>query len=123
MPPLRQAEAERSAALHRLVVERDALDAEERRAREEAQRLRGRIAQSEQDLAREQALDADAQAALEQLAQETTGLEAKSARADEELNAAQDRAAETGRHSRRTRPRTGTADRRTGRMERAEKQP
>ncbi len=53
VPPLRHTEAERSAALHRLVVERDALDAEERRAREETQRLRARIGQNEQDLARE----------------------------------------------------------------------
>jgi chromosome segregation protein len=94
VPPLRQAEAERSAALHRLVVERDALDAEERRAREEAQRLRGRIAQSEQDLAREQALDADAQAALARLGDEADGLEAKSARAEEELTEAQSKAAD-----------------------------
>ena len=94
VPPLRQAEAERSAALHRLVVERDALDAEERRAREEAQRLRGRIAQSEQDLAREQALDADAQTALQTLGEESTGLEQQSARADEELIGAQTKAAE-----------------------------
>ena len=96
VPPLRQSEAERSAALHRLVVERDALDAEERRARDEAQRLRGRIAQSEQDLAREQALDTDAQAALEQLVQESTALEGKSARAEQDLTEAQERATEAG---------------------------
>ena len=43
LPPLREMEAEKSAALHRLVVERDALDAEEARAREGAQRIRQRI--------------------------------------------------------------------------------
>ena len=89
MPPLRQAEAERSAALHRLVVERDALDAEERRAREEAQRLRGRIAQSEQDLAREHNLDADAQAALARLSEEASALDEKSAHAATKLSDAE----------------------------------
>ena len=37
LPPLRQAEAEKSAALHRLIVEREALDAEETRARDNAE--------------------------------------------------------------------------------------
>jgi hypothetical protein len=40
---LRENEAVRGAALQRLLHERDALDAEEARAREEAQRLRQRI--------------------------------------------------------------------------------
>ncbi len=94
LPPLRQTEAERSAALHRLVVERDALDAEERRAREDAQRLRQRIAQSEQDLSREQGLSADAMAALEKFSAETADLEAASARAADELARAKARATE-----------------------------
>jgi len=46
LAPLRQAEAEKAAGLQRLVVERDALDAEEARSREAAQRLRQRIAQA-----------------------------------------------------------------------------
>jgi chromosome segregation protein len=70
LPPLRQTESERSAALHRLVLAREALDAEEARAREEAQRLRQRIAQTEQDLERERTLDADARAAIETLDKE-----------------------------------------------------
>ena len=94
VPPLRQVEAERSAALHRLVVERDALDAEERRAREEAQRLRGRIAQSEQDLAREHGLDADAQTAIAQLGDESSALEEKSAHAATDLAESEARAGE-----------------------------
>ena len=92
LPPLRQTEAERGAALHRLVVQRDALDAEEARAREEAQRLRQRIAQTEQDLARERALDADAQTAIQALESETAELEALSRDADTQLSAAQSRA-------------------------------
>ncbi|HEY2071424.1 MAG TPA: chromosome segregation protein SMC [Rhizomicrobium sp.] len=93
LPPLRQIEAERSAALHRLVVERDALDAEEARAREAAQRLRQRLEQSTQDSAREQTLETDAQTALATLAEETTTLEGAAARAEGELTEAQARAA------------------------------
>jgi chromosome segregation protein len=96
LPPLRQRETERAAALHRLVVEREALDAEENRAREEAQRLRQRISQTEQDLARERALDADAAAALEALAAEFVELQAAAAGAAAELAAAQSTAAELG---------------------------
>ncbi|HEY8696601.1 MAG TPA: chromosome segregation protein SMC, partial [Rhizomicrobium sp.] len=96
LPPLRQREAERAAALHRLVMEREALDAEENRAREEAQRLRQRISQTEQDLARERALDADAAAALEALAAEFVELEVAAAGAAAELAAAQSAAAELG---------------------------
>ncbi len=96
LPALRQLEAERSAALHRLTVERDQLDAEEQRAREEAQRLRARINQSEQDLAREQALDNDASAALDQLEAEATGLRAREDAAKADLLQAQGRAAEAG---------------------------
>jgi chromosome segregation protein len=94
VPPLRQREAERAAALHRLTVEREALDAEEERAREEAQRMRQRIGQTEQDIAREKTLEADAGAALEKLSAEASELEAAQARAKEDLEAAQTRAAE-----------------------------
>ncbi|HEX3674805.1 MAG TPA: chromosome segregation protein SMC [Rhizomicrobium sp.] len=94
LPPLRQTEAEHSAALHRLFIERDALDAEEARAREAAQRVRQRLAQSDQDSAREQALETDAASALATLAGETGALESASARAEEELADAQSRAVE-----------------------------
>ena len=94
VPPLRQREAERAAALHRLTVEREALDAEEERAREEAQRMRQRIGQTEQDVARERTLEADATSALEKLSAEAGELEAAQARAQEEVQAAQTRAAE-----------------------------
>jgi len=97
LPPLRNAEAGKLAGLQRLIVERDALDAEERRAREDAQRLRQRIAQSEQDLAREQNLSADALAALQKFSSERDELEAADARAEEELQTARARAAELAR--------------------------
>ncbi len=94
LPPLRQTEAEKSAALHRLIVERDALDAEEARAREAAQRLRQRIAQSEQDIAREKTLDADARNSLQALAEERAKLEEISVNAVSDLEGAAAKAEE-----------------------------
>ncbi len=92
LPPLRQTEAEKSAALHRLVVERDQLEAEEARAREQAESLRLRIVQTEQDNERERAHDNDAAHAIETLAGEASELDAAQARADEELVEADARA-------------------------------
>ncbi|MDE2265406.1 MAG: chromosome segregation protein SMC [Alphaproteobacteria bacterium] len=94
LPPLRQIEAEKSAALHRLVVEREALDAEEARARELAQSLRQRLTQAAQDLERERALDRDAETALGTLAAESNELEAAQERAGVEIDEAQTRAEE-----------------------------
>jgi len=94
LPPLRQTEAEKSAALHRLIVQRDALDAEEARAREAAQRLRQRIAQAEQDIVREKTLDADARSSLEKLNEERVELEDVASRASAELEGAEGRANE-----------------------------
>ncbi|MGH6878941.1 MAG: AAA family ATPase, partial [Rhizomicrobium sp.] len=94
LEPLRLEEAERGAALHRLALERDALDQEEARAREAAQRQRQHIAQAEQDLAREQALDADAGQSLGALALETGALETETASAVDDLAATQSRAVE-----------------------------
>ena len=88
LPPLRDTEAAKSAALHRLVVERDALEAEEARAREAAESLRLRIVQTDQDNERERAHDRDAETALTTLANESTDLEATAARAAEELTEA-----------------------------------
>jgi len=93
LPPLRQAEAERSAALHRLVVEREALDAEEARAREMAQRLRQRITQTEQDVERDRLLDSDATAALQTLAAESETLETAIAHTSDELHESETSAA------------------------------
>jgi chromosome segregation protein len=93
LPPLRQIEAERSAALHRLVVEREALEAEEARAREMAQRLRQRIAQTEQDIERDRALDKDASTALGVLSEEAIGIENAIARSSEELHESESSAA------------------------------
>jgi len=96
LPPLRDTEAAKSAALHRLIVERDALDAEEARARDAAESLRLRIVQIDQDNERERAHDNDAAAALGALSGESSELEAAAARAVEELADADARAVELG---------------------------
>ena len=83
LPPLREAEAAAAAGLHRLVLAREALDSEERRAAERRRELDARIAQSQTDISREGALVADAAVVLARLAQEQTGLAAEEAGAGE----------------------------------------
>ncbi|MBN9545096.1 MAG: chromosome segregation protein SMC [Alphaproteobacteria bacterium] len=94
LPPLRQDEAEKSAAHHRLVVAREQLDAEEARAREAAQRFRQLLAQGESDIAREKELDQDAAKALGALADERGGLEQAAANATSNIATAEDRSIE-----------------------------
>ncbi len=74
LPPLRDEEARAGAALHRLVLAREALDGEERRAKERVAELERRVAQLAQDAARETALIEDAAASLERLGQEDAAL-------------------------------------------------
>ena len=74
LPPLRDEEARAGAALHRLVLAREALDGEERRAKERTAELERRVAQLAQDAQRETALIDDAAATLERLAQEDAAL-------------------------------------------------
>jgi chromosome segregation protein len=94
LPPLRQSETEKAAALHRLVVQRDQLEAEEARAHALAQTLRQRIAQTLADLERESVLAGDAQTALDALAKEADELDAAQERAGEDFAGAQARAGE-----------------------------
>ncbi len=75
LPPLRQDEAEKAAAHHRLIVQREQLEAEETRAREAAQRIRQLMAQGDADIGRERELDHDAGTALDLLAQERGALQ------------------------------------------------
>jgi len=75
LPPLRQAEAERAAALHRLTLAREGLDAEEARARENQTRLEGRLAQIGGDMAREEQHATEAGSQIERLAGERQNLE------------------------------------------------
>jgi len=90
LPPLREEEAVKGAALQRLLHERNSLDAEEARAREEAQRLRQRIGVAEQDQQRERTLEQDAVAALGDLEAEAQELEAANARAVDKLAEAEE---------------------------------
>jgi chromosome segregation protein len=85
LPPLRETEAARNAALHRLTLAREQLDQEEARARAQAQALRQRIGQTEADIERDRVLDNDAQAALGTLGTEADGLETAIARATDEM--------------------------------------
>ena len=103
VPPLREAEARAAAALQRLLIARDTLDAEETRARDRLAELDRRLAQFEEDVARERTLVADAEAALAQLAQEEetlrhevrasaerrSGVDARAAEADSVVSAAE----------------------------------
>jgi chromosome segregation protein len=92
LPPLREAEAIKGAALQRLTHERNSLDAEENRARDEAQRMRQRIGQAGQDREREQGLETDAGAALTDLADEARELSEANAQAATALPEAEERA-------------------------------
>ena len=74
LPSLRDEEARRGAALHRIALARDALEAEEKRAKERSDELERRVAQFARDLAREEALIADAAGVVERLAVEDDSL-------------------------------------------------
>ncbi len=92
LPPLRNAEAEKSAALHRLVVQRETLEAEEARARDAAEGLRLRIVQALQDTEREEAHCRDAESALDALQRESLEIAEAASRADFEFAEAESRA-------------------------------
>jgi len=85
LPPLRQNEAERAAAHHRLIAQREQLEAEETRAREAAQRVRQLIAQADADMSRSRELDQDADTALATLETEAGVLTAANENAGEDL--------------------------------------
>jgi chromosome segregation protein len=85
LPPLREKESECGAALQLLLHERDALNAEANRAREEAQRISQRIEQAEQDRLREHALEQDATSALASHDEEIRSLNNAKENASEEL--------------------------------------
>jgi chromosome segregation protein len=74
LPRLRGIEAEAAAELQRLVLARETLDGEERRAKSRAAELEHRIAQTASDIARETTLLEDAAAVLARLDQESTEL-------------------------------------------------
>jgi chromosome segregation protein len=84
LQPLRDAEAERAAVLHRLSVERDALEREEARAKARQAELETRLAQASRDLAREEEHIAEAESMLRGLGEESRRLEASNKRDAEE---------------------------------------
>ncbi|RFB78877.1 chromosome segregation protein SMC [Methylovirgula sp. 4M-Z18] len=75
LPGLRDTEAKAGAALQRLVLARETLDAEERRAKERVAELQRRIVQLQQDLARERSLIEDASGVLTRLDEEDQALQ------------------------------------------------
>lgn len=83
LPQRRQAEAAAAAALQRLVIAREQLDAEEKRVTEQRRALQQRLQQIAGDLGREQALAADADQALARLDAEMDQLRAE--QGDEEM--------------------------------------
>ncbi|MBK9080852.1 MAG: chromosome segregation protein SMC [Rhizobiales bacterium] len=91
LPGLRENEARAGAVLQRLVLAREALEGEERRAKERAADLDRRIAQAAQDLAREKALIEDARGVLERLAAEAETLAGEAESSAETTEAAQER--------------------------------
>ncbi|ATQ69577.1 chromosome segregation protein SMC [Methylosinus trichosporium] len=70
LPKLRDKEAEAGAALHRLIVARDALDGEEKRAKERIAELARHAEQFARDLARERSLIDDAAEVAQRLEEE-----------------------------------------------------
>jgi chromosome segregation protein len=76
LQPLRDEEAARAAVLHRLTVDRDALEREEARAKARQEELETQLAQTARDLTREEEHIAEANKVLEGLAGEKAGLEA-----------------------------------------------
>ncbi len=82
LPALREEEARRGAALHRIALAREALEAEEKRAREREAELERRMAQFAGDLEREEALIADAAGVMDRLAAEDSALAGEGAEAD-----------------------------------------
>ncbi len=96
LQPLRDEEAQRAAVLHRLSVERDALEREEARAKARQAELETRLAQASRDLAREEEHIAEADNMLRGLGEESRRLTAASERDQEEpqLRAAAAKAAE-----------------------------
>ncbi|MAW79975.1 MAG: chromosome segregation protein SMC [Parvularcula sp.] len=89
LDPLRMAEAEAAAALHRLTVAREGLDEEARRADAELARLAGEIERLKNDMAREKDLLSDADNAVEALGREEESLKAREASEAEHVAAAE----------------------------------
>ena len=84
LQPLRDEEAARAAVLHRLSVERDALEREEARAKARQAELETRLAQASRDLAREEEHIAEAEGQIRRIEHETRRLTEAGSRDHEE---------------------------------------
>ena len=91
LPDLREKEAEAAAALQRLMVARDALDAEERRIETLRDEIQNRVAQIDADIGREKSLGRDAAEAVENLEREATEIRAAQTREADDLATAKAR--------------------------------
>lgn len=91
LPSLRQTEAEAAAALHRLQVARENIDAEETRLKNTQQELRDRLEQIKADKGRESENQGDANAAFKRLDQELKAIEDDKDKSKEQEKAAGDR--------------------------------
>src|SRR5271163_1579916 len=99
LPQLREEEARRGAALHRIALAGETLEAEAKRARERAAELERRMAQFAGDHEREEALIADAGGVMDRLAAEDSALAAQGAEADGEAARAHEAEAGAERRS------------------------
>ncbi|MEZ5917494.1 MAG: hypothetical protein R3C40_08035 [Parvularculaceae bacterium] len=88
LDPLRLAEAEAAAGLHRLTVAREGLDEEAQRANAEIRRLQSEIERLSADLGREKSLRQDADEAVETLTLEDAGLKEREAAEKQRLEEA-----------------------------------
>ena len=92
LDPLRMAEAEAAAGLHRLTVAREGLDEEAARAQAELDRLSSEIDRFAHDITRENDLLRDADEALKKVSTEEIALRERDAAQEELLQKAKDRA-------------------------------
>jgi chromosome segregation protein len=96
VPPLREEEAIAGAVLQRLLVERDSLNDQEKRARDTIEALSARIEQLGQDIGREHGLNRDAGETIERLEWEKTALEKASEGFEDKRDTATEAAREAG---------------------------
>lgn len=94
MPAFREEEAIAGAIVQRLIVERDTLNDQERRARETIATLTARIEQLGNDIAREIGLNKDAQETIERLDWEKAALEKAAVGYDDKVEVANSQARE-----------------------------
>ena len=83
LPQLRGVEADANSDLQKLILTRETLDGEERRAKSRIAELEHREAQTTSDIARERALIDDASSVLFRLSEEAAALAGRGAAADE----------------------------------------